>query len=166
MPDAGSCARAWHPAKLAAVGWSYGGYAALQGAVVDPGLFKAVVAVAPVTDLNMVKEESRGWSNFALTRAFVGSGAHVREGSPAQHADKIRAPVLLFHGDRDSNVEISQSRVMASRLRAKRGQVELVEYPGLDHYLDASAARTAMLRKTDEFLRTAWADKTGAGGAD
>jgi dipeptidyl aminopeptidase/acylaminoacyl peptidase len=39
------------PSKLAIVGWSYGGYAALQSAAVDPALFKAVVSIAPVTDL-------------------------------------------------------------------------------------------------------------------
>ena len=37
--------------KLAIVGWSYGGYAALQSGGVDPDLYKAVVAIAPVTDL-------------------------------------------------------------------------------------------------------------------
>jgi Prolyl oligopeptidase family len=39
------------PGRLGVVGWSYGGYAALQSPVVDPTLFKAIIAIAPVTDL-------------------------------------------------------------------------------------------------------------------
>src|SRR6202034_1043107 len=86
------------PLKLGIVGWSYGGYAALQSAVVEPTLFKAVVAIAPVTDLNALKEEERFWSDYNLVRDEVGDGAHLREGSPAMNADKIKVPVLMFHG--------------------------------------------------------------------
>ncbi len=141
------------PAKLAVVGWSYGGYAALQSAVVDPDLFKAVVAIAPVTDLNLLKEESRGWSDFRLNRDFIGSGPHIREGSPAQNAASIRVPVLMFHGDLDRNVGVLQSRTMNDRLRDAGRQSELVVFPGLDHYIQDSAARTQMLRRSDAFLR-------------
>ena len=143
------------PARLAVVGWSYGGYAALQSAAVNPDLFKAVVAIAPVTDLNLLKEESRGWSDFRLNRDFIGSGPHVREGSPAQNAASIRVPVLMFHGDLDRNVGILQSRTMNDRLRDAGRQSELVVFPGLDHYIEDSAARTQMLRRSDTFLRQA-----------
>ena len=143
------------PAKLAIVGWSYGGYAALQSAAVNPDLFKAVVAIAPVADLNLLKEEWRRWSNFRLMRDFIGSGPHVREGSPAQNAAAIRAPVLLFHGDLDRNVGIGQSRLMDDRLRDAGRQSELVVFPGLDHQLEDSASRADMLRRSDAFLRRA-----------
>ena len=143
------------PARLAIVGWSYGGYAALQAGVLDPNVFKAVVAIAPVTDLNLFKEEWRNWSNFRIIRDFIGSGPHVRDGSPAQNAEAIRAPVLLFHGDLDRNVGVRQSRVMHERLRSAGRESELVVFPGLDHRLEDSAARADMLRRSNEFLRRA-----------
>jgi dipeptidyl aminopeptidase/acylaminoacyl peptidase len=143
-----------NPAQLAIFGWSYGGYAALQANVLDPNLFHAVVAVAPVTDLNLLKEEWRNWTTFAQVRDFVGSGAHIREGSPAQNAAAIRAPVLMFHGEMDRNVGVGQSRLMRERLQGAGRPVELVVFPRLDHYLEDSEARAQMLRQSDAFLRT------------
>ena len=142
------------PGKLAIVGWSYGGYAALQSAVLDPTLFKAIVAVAPVTDLELMRSEASRFSSGANVSAFIGQGPHVREGSPAQNVARFAAPVLIFHGDKDQNVEIEQSRVMASRLRGAGKSVELVEFKDLAHSLDDSAARTQLLAKSDAFLRT------------
>jgi acetyl esterase/lipase len=143
------------PSKLAIVGWSYGGYAALQSAIVDATLFKGVVAIAPVTDLPALKEEHRNWSDFELVSAFVGEGPHMHDGSPVEHADKIKVPVLLFHGGHDANVSIEQSKRMAARMKALGGKCELVTWDDLDHQLEDSSARAQMLRKSDEFLRQA-----------
>ena len=142
------------PGKLAIVGWSYGGYAALQSSVLDPDLFKAIVAVAPVTDLDALREESRAFTNYKIRDAQIGRGPHVKEGSPAQNAERIKAPVLMFHGDEDSNVRIGESRLMLSKLKAAGGRAELVEFPGLDHQLNDSTARATLLDRTDSFLRT------------
>ncbi|MES2442200.1 MAG: S9 family peptidase [Pseudomonadota bacterium] len=150
------------PDKLAIVGWSYGGYAALQSAVMDPALFKAIVAIAPVTDLDMLKEEARWFTNFRIVRDAIGTGPHIAEGSPARNAARITAPVLLFHGDHDVNVGIAESRVMASRLREAHKRVELVEFPDLDHQLHDSQARAGMLDKADTFLRSAMGMAPGA----
>ena len=141
--------------KLAIVGWSYGGYAALQGAVVDPDLYRAVVAIAPVTDLDQLRNENRWMADFPITDRAIGNGPHVAEGSPARHAEAIKAPVLLFHGDVDMNVRIEESRLMASRLRGAGKTVEFVEFKGLDHQLEDSAARAQLLEKADAFLRGA-----------
>jgi len=141
------------PSKLAIVGWSYGGYAALQSAVVAPDLFKAVVAIAPVTDFAALKESRRDWSDFKVVSREIGDGPHIHEGSPADNADKIKAPVLMFQGVLDRNVPIQQSREMDARLSKAGVPHELVTFENLDHYLEDSAVRTEMLRKSDAFLR-------------
>ena len=143
------------PGKLAIVGWSYGGYAALQAGATEPDLFKAIVAVAPVTDLERLREQSRDFTNFRLVDAFIGHGPHVAEGSPSNNAAAIKAPVLLFHGDRDLNVNIAQSRLMEDKLKGAGKAVTLAVFPGLDHQLAAAAARTQLLADSDAFLRKA-----------
>jgi dipeptidyl aminopeptidase/acylaminoacyl peptidase len=139
--------------KLAIVGWSYGGYAALQSAVVDPSVFKAVVAIAPVTDLKALKEERRNWTDFALMDEMVGEGPELRDGSPLQNAARIKVPVLMFHGTLDRNVGYKESERMAAALAAAHGRYELITFENLDHQLDDSEARAQMLRKSEVFLR-------------
>jgi len=141
------------PGKLAIFGWSYGGYAALQSQVLDADLFKAVVAVAPVTDLDRLKQDQRDQANRLVVEDQVGSGPHIEAGSPARHAAAFHAPVLLFHGDTDTNVNVAQSRLMQDRLKAAGKTVTYVEFSGLDHYLDDTAARTRLLSESDQFLR-------------
>ena len=145
------------PARMAIVGWSYGGYAALQSAATSPDLFKAVVAIAPVADLAQLRTEAMRYTSGVVTRDFIGSGPHIREGSPAQNAAAIKAPVMLFHGTLDSNVDVAQSRLMNDKLSDAGKRPQMVIYPGLMHNLADSAARADMLRKSDEFLRASFA---------
>ena len=145
------------PARLAILGWSYGGYAALQSSVVEPDLFKAVVAIAPVADLTTLADETRMFSSYRLTRDFIGTGPHLEEGSPAKHAERIRAPVLLFHGDMDRNVRSRQSRTMERNLAKAGRKVELITWKQLDHYLEDAEARTRLLAESDRFLSEAFA---------
>ncbi|WP_323801074.1 S9 family peptidase [Parasphingorhabdus sp.] len=140
------------PSALSIVGWSYGGYAALQSAVVAPDLFKAVVAIAPVTDLSQHKSDSRGYYSSAVQRERIGNGPHIAEGSPAQNVDKIKAPVLMFHGDYDQNVDVTQSRLMESKLKGAGKSVTYYEYPKLAHGLHDARVRAEMLQKSLDFL--------------
>lgn len=141
------------PAKLAVVGWSYGGYAALQSNVLDPDLFKAIVAIAPVTDLKALVGRAGNFTNARIVSDFIGAGLHLVDGSPAQQATKMKAPVLMFSGDQDLNVDISQSKMMEAALKSAGKPVDLVTYPGLDHQIYDSAARADMLRRSDAFLK-------------
>jgi dipeptidyl aminopeptidase/acylaminoacyl peptidase len=138
--------------KLAIVGWSYGGYAALQSQVLDPALYKAVVAIAPVTDLDYLVDDSRNYTSSRLVQQFVGEGPHVAAGSPRRHAERFAAPVALFHGTRDLNVDVRHAQAMERALKAAGKQVVYHEYEDLQHGLDDSTARVDMLATIGSFL--------------
>jgi len=143
------------PNRMAILGWSYGGYAALQAAATDPGLFKAVVAIAPVTDLQQAKDDFRNYTNASNIADYIGTGPHVAEGSPLRNAASITAPVLLFHGDRDLNVNVIHSRRMDAALRGAGKSSELTVFPNLEHDLADSQARIQMLTRIGAFLTAA-----------
>lgn len=147
------------PAKLGIFGWSYGGYAALQSGAIAPELFKAIVAVAPVTDLAAHRDRDIDTPLARLTRERIGSGPHVTEGSPYRNADKIVAPVLMFHGDVDQNVLVGQGRMMEDALKSRGKRVELVVYKGLEHSLVDAGARAEMLRKSKAHFDAAFGTK-------
>jgi dipeptidyl aminopeptidase/acylaminoacyl peptidase len=140
------------PNRLAVVGWSYGGYAALQSAVTEPSLFKAVVAIAPVTDLDLLKQEAADYTNSQIVADYIGSGANIAEGSPLRHAAAIKAPVLLVHGDMDWTVRVGESDKINAALAASGKEVKFLRYKGLDHQLDDSDARIEMLTQIGQLL--------------
>ncbi|MDI1366026.1 MAG: S9 family peptidase [bacterium] len=128
--------------KIAICGYSYGGYAALMGAVLRPDLYKAVAAIAGDSDLMETiafakAEEGEDSPAYLYWLETIGDpatdGEMMRAASPALHADKIKAPVLLIHGTKDEIVAPKQSRIMAQALRAAGKSVEHVEIKGRGH---------------------------------
>jgi len=140
------------PNRVAIVGWSYGGYAALQSAATDPKLYKAAVAIAPVTDLSLLKQDARAYTSSEIREKQVGSGPHVIEGSPLRQVSSIQVPVLLVHGDMDANVRFWHSQKMNDALRGADKEVEFLQYKGLEHSLVDSTVRTEMLTKIGQLL--------------
>jgi len=140
------------PNRMAIMGWSYGGYAALQSAAMEPTLYKAAIAIAPLTDLAMAERDSEGFTNSDLVKRIIGKGPHLVEGSPLEQAARIKVPVLLVHGDMDATVRIHQSEAMLGALRKVGTPVDMLTFKGLDHQLDDTDARIAMLTKAGELL--------------
>jgi dipeptidyl aminopeptidase/acylaminoacyl peptidase len=141
--------------RVAILGWSYGGYAALQSSIVEPSLYKAAIAIAPVTDLDLLKKEAEGYTNYQLVKNTVGTGPHVAAGSPLRRIGEVKVPVLLFHGTNDINVGVAHSQKMEAAMRSAGKKVEFVKYDGLDHQLDDSVARADMLNRIGTALEAA-----------
>ena len=147
------------PRRVCIVGASFGGYSALAGASLFPEAYRCAASIAGVSDLGMlIVERARtyGREGAATDELRDDLGAASTEKlmaqSPARHADAVRAPVLLIHGDKDTVVPIEQSRRMAEVLKAAGKPYEFVILENENHYLTRSATRTRTLEALEQFL--------------
>jgi dipeptidyl aminopeptidase/acylaminoacyl peptidase len=141
------------PQRMAIVGWSFGGYAALLGAVRDGALFRCAVSIAGISDLALMLSDSANFTNRAIERAQVGSQSDkLKADSPRRHADSVNIPLLLIHGDNDVNVDVDQSRAMVKAMKSANKPYEYLELKGADHYIEHSKDRAAMLEAIERFL--------------
>jgi dipeptidyl aminopeptidase/acylaminoacyl peptidase len=141
------------PARICAVGWSYGGYAALMSGIEEPDRYRCIVSIAGVTDLQMKLDDARFFTNRKEAQERIGRDPDVvKLGSPVNRASEIRAPVLLFHGDQDINVPIEHSEKMAKALKGRKESVEFIEYEDVAHSIRRNGYRVDMLDRIGSFL--------------
>ncbi len=125
--------------RVGIMGTSYGGYAAMMGAVRRPELYKAAISICGVTDLvemlrwERVTDDTPDKIIFDFWTKRIGDmgtdRADIEAASPRLRAAEIRCPVLLVHGKKDEVVPVAQSEIM---LRALRGAGKSVEYIEID----------------------------------
>ncbi len=150
------------PARLCIVGWSYGGYAALMGAIKTPDLYRCAASMAGVTDLTrrLDRANQSRFADLNLPR-FDSDPVAVAENSPALHADRIRIPVLLAHGRRDFTVPVEDTEAMEAALIKAGKPVRALYFDDDDHYLFREDDRIAFLKALEGFL----AENLGSGAA-
>lgn len=142
------------PARMCIVGWSYGGYAALIGVVKEPQLYRCAVSVAGVSDLSqLARDEERFYGARVASIESTGDDkAKLKAESPLLHAERIKVPVLLVHGEQDFTVQVDQSQAMAKALARNGLKNELVLIKDGEHSLLEPEMRLILYRKLTEFL--------------
>lgn len=140
--------------RIAIVGASYGGYAALMGTVRTPDFYKCAISVAGVSDVyELVQEHRVFWRSYNVVDEQIGTGkSFLKEISPINHVDKIKVPILLIHGESDRQVEPMHSTEMRDRLQKAGKPVEFLLLPDEDHYLSIEKNRVDAFKAMDGFL--------------
>jgi|GEM_PF-682107 len=148
-------------ARACIVGLSYGGYAAMSGAVFHPEVYRCAVSVSGVSDLPLwigATRRAYGEDSYALAywRTAIGdprvSSSAMIEASPVRRLGAGSSPILLMHGDLDTTVPLEQSRTMERRLKELGQAAPLIILEGDDHDLSKSKSRIKFLSETDAFL--------------
>jgi len=151
------------PARVCIVGASYGGYAALAGPTLDPGVYRCAVSIAGLSDLkrmlrwvNDQEGRKQNWTQRYWDRFMGVSGPDdpaLDAISPIKHVSAITVPILLVHGKDDTVVPFEQSQVIYEALRSAKKDVQLVALKHEDHWLSRSETRLQMLEASVAFLR-------------
>ena len=129
------------PARIGIYGGSYGGYAALMGLVKAPELYRAGASFAASTDLVVRADDLDRYAFSDFNEPTRGDDWKDREQlaatSPARHADRVRAPVLIAHGTQDPVVHEKHAHLMIDALEAAGREVEFHLYQDEVHgFLD------------------------------
>jgi len=147
--------------KVCIVGASYGGYAALAGAAFTPDLYKCVVAINGVSDIDrMMRTERKEYGKHHWVVSYwqdvISKGEvdekHLAQISPINHVKAIKSPILLIHGEYDEVVSVKQSEEMAEELEDANKQVKFVELEKGDHYLSRGKNRQLALKEIHQFV--------------
>ena len=144
--------------RVCIVGASYGGYAALAGPTLDPGVYNCAVDVAGISDLNRFLEWSRDYDSGEKTEAYAiwkkrfGDDAKVAASSPINFVKNVTVPILIVHGKDDTVVPFEQSTVMAAALKQAGKDVTFQQYDHEDHWETNESARTDMYKLIIGFI--------------
>jgi len=146
------------PKRIGAYGGSYGGFMTMTLAT-KTDLFRSLIALYGIS--NITSYWGAGWwgfwySGIATAESFPWNRPDIYvDRSPLFHADKIKTPLLLLHGDADINVPVEESEQMFTALKLLHKDVEYVRFKGEDHGILGTDANRILLPK----MMLAWWDK-------
>lgn len=142
------------PSRVCIMGGSYGGYAALMGAIRYGDMFKCALALSPVTDLkewySTLKE--RSGKDFG-TRILGKTGRSVfKDHNPIRRADELQIPLVILHGSDDHQVPFKHSEKMVAALEKEKRKPTFIELEDEGHNIVLSKSRTLLLRETEKLI--------------
>jgi dipeptidyl aminopeptidase/acylaminoacyl peptidase len=129
------------PKRVAIVGASYGGYAALAGATFTPDLYCcAVDLVGPSSLFTLLASFPPYWlPTIGLFKSRMGDPDNpkhkemLRKASPLFSADRIQIPMLIAQGANDPRVTQIESEQIVAAIEKNNGLVTYVLYPDEGH---------------------------------
>jgi dipeptidyl aminopeptidase/acylaminoacyl peptidase len=151
--------------RIAVTGRSYGGYLTLASLAFSPGVFAAGVDICGMSDLVTFYRDTEPWIAAAAVTKYghpERDRALLEDLSPLRSAAEIDVPLLVVHGEHDTNVPIGEAQQIVGALRELGRPVEYLELTGEGHVYRRTTSRKtlagAMTGFLHEALRTPEAD--------
>ncbi|MFK7949136.1 MAG: S9 family peptidase [Saprospiraceae bacterium] len=134
--------------RIGIFGWSYGGYMSSLCLFKGNDVFKAAIAVAPVTNWK--------WYDSIYTERYMRTPQENKKGyednSPINFVNRLEGHYLLVHGIADDNVHFQNTAEMARALIEANKQYDTYVYPNRNHGIYGDNARIHLYTKMTNFV--------------
>ncbi len=148
------------PKRVAIMGGSYGGYAALAGVTFTPDEYAASVAIVAPSNLQTLLEAIPPYWEAIRTVFYKRMGdpntpeglAQMKRQSPLYSADKIKTPLLVVQGANDPRVNKREADQIVIALRDRNYPVEYLVAPDEGHGFARPVNNMAMIATSEKFL--------------
>ncbi|MDZ5762362.1 S9 family peptidase [Candidatus Cyrtobacter comes] len=147
--------------KVAIMGGSYGGYAALVGLTFTPEKFVCGVDIVGVSNLiTLINSIPEYWKPYLeIFKKMLGGDPNTADGaeilkskSPLFHSDKIKKPLLIAHGQNDPRVKQAESDQIVDKLNSQGIPVTYILYKDEGHGFARPENRLSFYAITEGFL--------------
>jgi dipeptidyl-peptidase-4 len=135
------------PKRIGTWGWSYGGYMTLYELTHAPAVWRAGIAVAPVTR----------WQDYdsIYTERYMGTPQNnptgYRQSSTVAQASRLRARLLIVAGTGDDNVHWQNTLQFIEALIKSDRPYHLLVFPNNTHVLAGTHTRLELFRSMNRF---------------
>ena len=135
--------------RIAIWGWSFGGFMAIMAMSQPEQVFKAGIAVAPVTDFRLYDS---GYTERFMRRPQENVSGYDHT-NLASMADKLNGKLLIIHGLADDNVHAQNTFKYVEALNNADKQYEMHIYPDDNHFLKKGNHYSHVYHRMIEFLK-------------
>ena len=145
--------------RVCLVGFSYGGYASTMLTVDYPDIFKCAVNIAGVSDVNLYVEDPNNSKNVRKwLKEFVGNPTtdhkKMKAISPIYNIEKLRRPIFIGHGLKDSVVDIEHSYRLVKMLEKNNKSYELYVDEESGHNFSKLESKVVLFDKILDFIKS------------
>jgi dipeptidyl aminopeptidase/acylaminoacyl peptidase len=143
--------------RIGVMGRSYGGYLTLAALCAFPDLFEVGIDVCGMSNFATFYEHTEPWIASAAISKYGDpetDAALLRDLSPIHRIDRLRAPLMVVHGENDSNVPVVEAEQVVAALAARGAPHRYLLFPGEGHELLHRSSRAEYLRETIAWLTT------------
>lgn len=148
------------PGRVAVTGRSYGGYLTLAALAFSPGVFAAGVDVCGMSDLHTFYRDTEPWIAAAAVSKYGDpeyDAALLAALSPLRAVDNIDVPLLVVHGELDTNVPFGEATQLVAALQERDRPVQFLPLPGEGHEYRRAGSKRLLLQAMLVFLDQALA---------